>query len=106
MLADGGVALVHDLQQLGLGDDLAGSGDRELANLEVLLAVEKHHGAEVWNEGIVREGGFDIKLGDDTVGGKDLKVLSALATLSVRTDVSLLGIKRQGGTEWGITYKT
>ena len=75
---NGRVALVDDVEELGAGDETSGRGDGELADLEVLLAVEEHHGVEVGDEGVVAEGGLGGEGGDDTVGWEDLEVLGTL----------------------------
>ena len=41
---DGGVAFVEDLDELRVVGDGGGGGDGEVADLEVLFAVQDHHG--------------------------------------------------------------
>lgn len=83
-----GVALVNNLDELTLGDELAGGGDWVLLDLEVLLAVEEHHGVEVGNEVIKRVGELGIEWGNDAEGGDGLEVLS---TLKYVAEIGALG---------------
>lgn len=77
VLCDGGVALVDDLKKAAARDELGVCGDGELADLEVLLAVEEHHGGEVGDDGVVVEGHLGVEGGDDAKGGDDLEVVGA-----------------------------
>lgn len=78
LLNDGGVALIHNLEELALRDELSGSRDGILLDLQVLLTVEKHHGREVGDEVVkgIRELG--VEGGDDTKSRNDLEVLGTL----------------------------
>jgi hypothetical protein len=49
-LDNAGSALVDHFDQLRIRHQCGRSGDRVLSDFEILLAVEKHHGVEVWNE--------------------------------------------------------
>lgn len=78
-LDDRGLALVDDLEEAALGDEVGARGDGELADLEVLLAVEKGHGVEVGDNLVVGEANVGGHGGDDAVGGEELEVLGTLA---------------------------
>ena len=88
LLDDGGVALVDGLEELALGDETARGGDGVLADLEVLLTVEKHHGGEVGDNIVEGEGHLGVEGRDDTEGGDDLEILVALEDV---LDVGALG---------------
>ena len=75
---NGGAALVYDLEEAGAGRQAAGGGEGPLADLEVLLAVEEHHGGEVGYNGVVVKGHLGVEGGDDAEGGENLEVLAAL----------------------------
>jgi hypothetical protein len=76
---DGGVALVDDLEEPALGDELRVGGDGVLLDLEVLLAVQEHHGAEVGDDGVEGVGELGVEGGDYAEGGNCLEVFGALA---------------------------
>lgn len=78
VLDNGGGALVDDLEQLGLGDEAAAGRDGVLLDLEVLLAVQQHHGVEVGDDVIEAVGGLGVKGRDDAEGRENLEVLVAL----------------------------
>lgn len=80
-LDDGGLALVDGLEQAALGHEVGARGHGELADLEVLLAVEQRHGVEVGDNLVVGEADVGRHGGNDTVGGEKLEVLGTLATL-------------------------
>ena len=73
--------LVDDLEELAAGNEVGGGGDGVLADLEVLLAVEEHHGGKVWDEGVVVKGHFGVEGGDDAVGREGLEVFCSFAVL-------------------------
>lgn len=79
-LDDGGLALVDGLEEAALGHQVGARGDRELADLEVLLAVEQRHGVEVGDNLVEGEADVGRHGGNDTVGGEKLEVLSTLTT--------------------------
>lgn len=81
---NGGVALVDDVEEFGARHETTARGNGELADFEVLLAVEEHHGIKVGDDGVVAEGGLGGEGRDDTVGWENLEVLSALAVWQVR----------------------
>lgn len=78
VLDDGRVALVYDLNELGLGNQAARGRHRVLADFEVLFAVQQHHGAEVGHERVEGERGLGVKGWDDAVGREDLEVFGSL----------------------------
>lgn len=84
---NGGVALVNNLEQLAARDQSAASRDGVLADLEVLLAVEKHHGVEVGHDSVVAERHLRREGRDNAEGGKKLEVLGTLKDV-----VELLGL--------------
>jgi len=71
---NGGVALVDYFEEFWVGDKSAGCGDGIGEDLEVLFAVEKHHGAEVGDEVGDVVGCFGREEGDYAVGWEDLEV--------------------------------
>lgn len=75
---DGGGALVDDVEELGAVDEAGRGGDGVLADLEVLFAVEEHHGREVGDEVRHVPGRRAAEAGDHAVGGEDLEVVRVL----------------------------
>lgn len=67
MLDNGRVALVHDLDELGLGNQASRGRHGVLADFEVLFAVQEHHGVEVGHQRIKGEWSLSVKGRDDTV---------------------------------------
>ena len=94
---DGGGALVDDVEELGAVDEARRGGDGVLADLEVLFAVEEHHGREVGNEVRHVPLGRAAEAGDHAVGGEDLEVVRVLVNerevgaLGAYSEVWMLG---------------
>jgi hypothetical protein len=90
---EAGGALVDDFDELGDRDELGFGGDGELADLEELLAVEKHAGIEVGDDVVEVEGRFGVEGRNNTECGDDLEVLITLvdegkvASLCANTEV-------------------
>jgi hypothetical protein len=84
---------VDDFDELGDRDELGFGGDGELADLEELLAVEKHAGIEVGDDVVEVEGRFGVEGRNNTECGDDLEVLITLvdegkvASLCANTEV-------------------
>lgn len=97
---DAGGALVHDLDELGVGDELGGGGDGVFADFEELLAVEEHHGGEVGDDVVEGVGGDGVELGDDAEGGVDLEVVVGFED---EGEVGSFGADTEvcGGLAWG-----
>ncbi len=70
---DAAFALVHDVDEARVGDELAFGGDGVFEDFEVLLAVEEEHGGEVGDEVGEGEGGVGVEWGDDAEGGEGLE---------------------------------
>ena len=85
---DGSVALVDHVDELGVGEGLGRGGDGVLADLEVLLTVEEHHGGEVGNEVVEVPWGRGVEPGDNTESRDGLEVLIVLID---EREVSALG---------------
>lgn len=79
MLDDGCVALVHDLDEFGLGYQPTRERDWVLADLKVLFTMEEHHRVEVGDKRVETERGFGIEGWDDTVCWEDLEIFGSLA---------------------------
>lgn len=77
-LDDGGVALVDNLDEARAREEAARGGHGRLLDLEVLLAVQQHHGVEVGHDGVVAKGRLGGEGGDDTKGRQHLEVVGAL----------------------------
>lgn len=83
VLGNGSGALVDNLQEAASRDEARACGDGELSNLEVLLAVEKHHGRKVGHNGVVIKRHLSVEGRNDAKGGNDLEVVGTL-TVCVR----------------------
>jgi hypothetical protein len=70
-------ALVDNFHELGYRDQLGFGRDGELADFQVLFAVQQHAWVEVRYDIVEREGGFGVEWGYDTECGYDLEVLVA-----------------------------
>lgn len=86
-LDDGGVALVNNFDELAAGFEGAARRERELADLEVLLAVEEHHGREVGDYVAKVKRHFGGEDGDDAKSREHLEVLSSF-TVDDRVSIS------------------
>lgn len=90
---EGGVALVHDVDELGVGQSLGCGGNGELADLHVLLAMQQHHRGEVGDNLVHVPGVGGVEPRDHTVCGQSLEVLVVLihqgkiSALSAETEV-------------------
>lgn len=73
---DSGLTLVDHVHQVGIRHQCPFCGDR-LADLEVLLAVQEHHGVEVGDDGGDVERWGCAEGGDDAEGWEDLEVFVA-----------------------------
>jgi hypothetical protein len=67
--------LVHNLHELGHSDKLGFSGNRELSDLEELLAVKEHTRVEVGDDLIKGEGRLSVERWYNTECGDYLEVL-------------------------------
>lgn len=72
------IALVNNLDEFSVRQKATRCRDRVLANLKILLAMKKHHGAEVGHQVIVAKGSLGVKGRDDAVCGQDLEVFGPL----------------------------
>ena len=74
----GSVALVNDINELGVGQGVGSSGDGPLPDFHVLLTVQQHHGREVLHNvfHVVRSGSVEPR--DHSKAGKSLEVLVVL----------------------------
>lgn len=102
---DGGGALVDDVEELGVVDDAGGGGDGELADFEVLFAVEEHDGVEVGDELREVRGEVGGEGGDHAVGREDLEVGGAfvhegqVGALGAETEVWFASLVRRTQVE-------
>lgn len=81
VLDDSRVALVNDLDELGLGDQAARRRHGILADLEILLAVQEHHGAKVGYQRVIGEGSFGVEGRNYAVCWQNLEVFGSLTEI-------------------------
>lgn len=71
---DAGGPFIHNLDKLGVCDELSLSGDGVFPYFKELLAVQEHHGGEVGNDVVQVVGGHGVELRDDAEGWVNLEI--------------------------------
>lgn len=82
-LYDSSVAFINYLNELGVRDEGARCRNGVLQNFQILLAMEKHHGVEIWDNIIHAVWSLSTEEGNDPKRWENLEVLIALTIENV-----------------------